>query len=256
VFEEAVEQLLRECPSLDALLGLLGAVSQQPREQTETEVKRHVATRIVFLLLSEIDGSPNYLVTRRRLDGRLAGHCRDTDELVRALVVLSGHVDSLSVRWRSGLEDLTYVTRRALFQSQGYRCGVCGWEFGRVDLEQRTEKQSTPALDHRVPFALGGDRLSNLWILCGLCNSVKQNRLHVGEHGPVWTGNYVYWFRRKTVAFWAMFRDRRCQQGNCSIPPAEGRMHVVRRENRGGWALDNCLTVCSSHVGQHDAIQY
>lgn len=65
---------------------------------------------------------------------------------------------------------LSRADRRVIFDRDGGRCRQCGETF---DLQY----------DHIVPLAVGGsNELSNLQLLCGLCNQRKGGRLTPG-HG-------------------------------------------------------------------------
>lgn len=59
------------------------------------------------------------------------------------------------------------VTRRNLYQRDGYRCGYCGHKFRAEEL----------TLDHVIPKSRGGSgSWENLVSACGGCNRRKDNR--------------------------------------------------------------------------------
>lgn len=249
----ATKEVLELHPTVDGLIGLLSDLGAQSVDETVAELKEHLALRLVFLLLSETEGAPNYHVLSSRIERRLGA--RGT-AVARAVAGIRAHMQAANVTLRSGLEDLSHTFRQSLFTKQGHRCGVCGWHFGEANHPGRIDTLAVPTLDHRVPYRLGGDQTSNIWILCHLCNVIKHARLHVGEHGPIWTNNYVYWPRQQAVAFWVLMRDRRCKAAACTATAATSRLRVVRLSNCGAWVFDNCLTVCEDHLDNGDALSY
>ncbi len=254
MLEPVTSELLRLHPTLDDLIGLLSRLGGRPPDDTIAEVREHLALRVLFLLLGEVDSAPNYDVLRRRLEARL--RIAEASALIDALAAIRAHVQSADVGPRSGLEDLTHTFRQDLFRRQGHRCAVCGWHFFNPNSPGRPETLAGPTLDHRVPHRLGGDHASNIWILCHRCNSIKRARLHVGEHGPVWTDNHVYAPRLQAVAFWVLMRDRACTIAACQHTGATARLFVARVGGQGGWVFDNCTTLCETHARGHDAINY
>jgi hypothetical protein len=250
----ATSELLRLHPTLDDLIRLLSDLGDRPADETVAEIRQHLALRVIFLLLSETEGAPNYQVLRKRIENRL--QVAGATGLVDALASIRAHILAADIAPRSGLEDLTHTLRQALLKKQGDRCAVCGWHFHEPNHPGRIDTLSGPTLDHRVPYRLGGDQTTNIWILCHLCNAIKHSRLHVGEHGPVWTNNYVYWSRQRAVAFWVMMRDRQCRWAACTTTAATSRLLVVRIGNRGAWVFDNCVTVCETHLADADGINY
>lgn len=257
MFGECVDQLLKLYPKPDDLLSVLGSLSGRHRDNLEREVSEHLALRICFLLLGELESSSSYETFDRRLRLRLApGNERlfsVSDSLARTLALVSAKDDS----GRLGLRALTYPHRRALFAAQNHRCAVCGFAFtGREETGDRTEYECSPTLDHKVPFRLGGEGYANLWILCGRCNGLKEARVHVGETGRPWTNNYVYSDKRRVVAFWAMWRDRQCTTDGCIKTARAGRLYVERRVARGAWVLDRCVTRCGDHIDHDRRAEY
>ena len=61
--------------------------------------------------------------------------------------------------------------RRALYESDGYRCVYCG----RLLDDEHIESDRERTLDHLVPRSLGGSHGAyNLVTCCGHCNSARQ----------------------------------------------------------------------------------
>jgi len=253
---EVVEALLRLYPRQEDLVSTLAVLTGQDSSVTERELQEHLAARIAFLLIGETAGAQSFPAIATRLAQRLnvdptRAH-GFAEVLARAVVFL----DAAEAGTPSGLRDLPYPQRRAMLLRQGGRCGICGWKFGSTDPSQRLPSDTSPTLDHRVPHRLGGDHDANLWILCGLCNTIKQAAIHIGEHGRVWTNNYVYGINPKRVAFWVLRRDRRCTFSKCGLGPKEARLYIVKSWESGPWVVDNCVSVCSDHRHDHDALEY
>jgi len=250
----AAQEVLRLQPNIDGLLSLLAQITSRPVSELESELKTHLAARICFVLLGEVETATNYDVIVRRLAARLGTpHAIEplTDAVARTLIFL----DSAGDGRRLGLADLPYPIRRELFMRQGYRCAVCGWKFsGPAPVSG--SKERAPTLDHRIPHRIGGEQIENLWILCALCNSIKEATIHVGEHGRIWSNNYVYSPRLRPVAFWTIMRERFCRESSCNAGPNGIRLYVERIHHRGAWVLDNCTVRCSLHVTPSESIDY
>jgi HNH endonuclease len=253
---EVVEELLRLYPRQEDLVSTLAVLTGQDGSVTERELHEHLAARIAFLLIGETAGADSFPTIAGRLARRLkvdpARAHGFAEVLARAVVFL----DAAEAGSRSSLRDLPYPQRRAMLLRQGGRCGVCGWQFGSQEAPQRATADGAATLDHRVPHRLGGDHDQNLWILCGLCNTIKQAAIHVGEHGRVWTNNYVYGLNPRRVAFWVMRRDRSCAFSGCGLRPDKARLFVVKKSTSGPWVVDNCVAVCAEHKHGDDALEY
>lgn len=60
----------------------------------------------------------------------------------------------------------------------GETCACCGSELDYGLGKNNVDKSDvhTPSTDHRVPRSLGGTNdISNLWIICNRCNTLKNN---------------------------------------------------------------------------------
>lgn len=253
---KAIDELIRIYPDLKDLIALLGNLTDRPTQDTELEIKQHLAARVFFLLLGEVANAPNFVVLEERIRSRLQLPQHKLTDLTDVMATTVTSVDSASIGRRSSLNDLPHPIRKTLFRNQGNRCAICGWNFLIKNLESRTPVTAQPTLDHKIPHRIGGDRDDNLWILCGLCNSIKAENLHVGERGKVWIDNHIYMHRLQAVAFWTCMRDGQCKEPNCGKEPNTSRLFVVRRRNRGAWVLDNCETRCEEHVRKDNAIVY
>jgi|SRR5262245_22663518 len=251
----AARELLRLTSGIDGLLRILSQVTGRPVEELEAEVKSHLAARISFLLLGEVEDASNYNIILKRLTARLRISSSLeplTDAIANTLLCLGTAAD---VR-RLSLLDLPYPARQQILQRQGRRCAICGWSFTESASHRKTSAEASPTLDHRIPYRVGGEHLDNLWILCGLCNSIKEATIHVGEHGRIWSNNYVYFPRLRAVAFWTFVREGQCRKEGCAASAAVSRLYVERLRHRGAWILDNCIVYCEQHVTVSESIDY
>jgi hypothetical protein len=255
MFSTATREIRQLHPRLVDLLRVLAGLSGRSADEVSEELESHLAARICFLLLGELDGASSFEVIQRRLTRRLQRDSKDMSDLVQALASTLVSIDSADLAQRSTLLDLPYPTRQKLLALQRGRCAICGWEFGR-DLGTRTPYEAYATLDHRDPYRLGGDQLSNLRILCGLCNSVKEAAVHVGEQGRVWINNHVYGSPGRAAAFWAMARDSRCRIDLCDETARSSRLFAQRIRGSGPLILDNLTVRCSTHADQLEAIPY
>lgn len=258
---EPAKCLLESSAGIADLVGLLSRLSGRSTDETVTELREHLASRIFFLLLSDIATASSYTTIERRVSSRLEGTTHDPKRVSTLLAETLGRIEASSVARRSSLGDLPYPTRRSLFDRQNNRCAVCGWSFSTFPLpSHRSSTEAEATLDHIIPFRLGGDRRENLGVLCGLCNSIKNAAIHVGERGRVWIDNFIYGQTRvnyrRSVAFWTLARDKVCRWDSCNNGAFDGQLFAVRRDNTGGWVLDNCVTCCSLHLGEFEALDY
>ncbi len=249
-----VKEILRRSSSLDDLVTLLAELSGRSSAAVQDEIVAHLGARIAFLLLGEISDAPNYAAIESRVARRYRADLASVRDLAAQLAQTAAWVNAAEVSRKTSLRDLPYPLRQRLFISQGNRCGVCGWCFADSPSPWRILEECQATLDHRMPFRLGGDRLENLWILCGLCNAIKESKSHIGEHGRVWMNNHVYYDGQRPVAFWTMRRDLGCTR--CGRGPEAVHLKVVRRNVTGAWVVDNCATVCGEHVEAGDPIDY
>jgi len=235
-----VNDVLTVFPDISSLLHGLAHVSGRNEADLEREVREHLATRLAFLLLGEVEGAANFPTIGRRIRQALPPNA-ELGDLVSSVAKFSCAVESSNDMRRTSWADLPYPIRTAMLIKQGRRCGVCGWDFVATATEGLDKRG--PTLDHKMPYRLGGDSLDNLWVLCALCNAIKESALHVGEHGRTWTNNFVYGGRRRSIAFWVMYRDKVCLR--CGVLPSTTQLFVYRRHDRGSWSHDNCVTSCS-----------
>jgi hypothetical protein len=256
MLQKALDELRALYPNVQDLIAALSQVCGRGQDEMEEEIAFHISLRTLFLLLGHVESAPNYRAAQHRL-ARCLGHSEaDLHALSAAIANVRLSLRGAEGATQAGVADLSYVERQRLLRRQGSRCAVCGWPFESSDMEHRSPQQAQVTLDHVIPFRLGGDGFPNLRLVCGLCNSIKQAKLHVGEQGLVWTNNYIYWPRRKTVAFWTFERDLGCRVSDCTIGPATGRLFAVRRGDRGPWSFDNCTTVCETHADGLQFVEY
>lgn len=239
-----IAELKKSAPTSDRLLELLAELSGRTLGDVTTEIDDHLASRIGFLLLGEIAGAENFETMLTRLRHRLNMSLSDATALAQELAETAASIEAASIRRKAGLRDLPYPMRQRLFAQQNSRCGVCGWKFADEVPTWRQPEECQATLDHRTPYRLGGERIENLWVLCGLCNLLKDSRVHVGEHGRLWINNHVYWEGQRAVAFWTLWRDRSCSV--CDASASTTRL-TVRLRGAGAWVVDNCQAVCVAH---------
>lgn len=249
-----VTEVLRQAPSLDELVKLLAELSGRAQDDVRHELAEHLGARVAFLLLGDVMDAPNYTTLEARLAKRSLKSATNLAPLAGHLAQAAALVEAASITKKVSLRDLPYPIRQRLVGLQNNRCGICGWAFGDDVPPWRSQDECAATLDHRVPFRLGGERVENLWILCALCNSIKESRVHVGEHGRVWLNNHVYYLGERPVAFWTLSRERRCCV--CGAGPEATRLRVRRRNGSGAWVLDNCETICIGHAELGGAIDY
>ncbi|MCP9784950.1 HNH endonuclease [Cyanobium sp. N5-Cardenillas] len=228
------------------MIKLVAHLSCQEEQAVRNELLQHLGSRAFFLLLAEISHAPNFFAIQNRIANSLMRSNDEVNSIVTEVSRTHVSMSSASLGRRSSLRDLTPEQKRRLLQSQQNRCGHCGWNFNSQE-ETRTKYQSQPTLDHKVPYRIGGDHDSNLWILCGLCNSMKKASIHIGESGSVWIDNAAYPAPRGLVAFWVLWRHRHCTATGCRKGPSDARLFVTRLNNAGPWVPGNCTVRCAEH---------
>lgn len=78
-------------------------------------------------------------------------------------------------RARARASGRVWVNRFAIFERDGWLCGICG---DPVDRDAKVPDLAAPVLDHIVPLARGGiDAPDNLRCAHYYCNSVKRDQL-------------------------------------------------------------------------------
>lgn len=155
------------------------------------------------------------------------------------------------------LENRRFV---ALLRTQNGRCNLCGYKFRKEDIDARDyvtepnfEAQGAtlrpPHTDHIIPVFLGGDKPSNLQILCSLCNLSKgsfcgwfESRAGLPARKPseVWTVT-------QTERWAVLARDGRCS--SCMCKPHEfandQELTVERVDVKRAWLFENLRAVCT-----------
>jgi len=171
------------------------------REEVEGQLSLLMTLRLLWRLVPRrlIEGlDPNYeRLAEVALQSEFGGP--PSPELVRKLAVVFRRVRSSRVEGRdvTGL-DLGRGTHAALLKSQDGRCALCGYIFSVTDLYSADETDLSyfeeayraypgeiylaryvrrPALDHIIPYFLGGDGPENWQILCQTCNAGKGESL-------------------------------------------------------------------------------
>jgi 5-methylcytosine-specific restriction endonuclease McrA len=250
------QEVLRLWAGTEELLEVLSRLSGRSVEELESELREHLAVRISFLLLGEARGASNYFVLEKRVRDRLTLEGTEVKRLAGALALSASQVDAWNEEPRTALTELPYPVRQRMLRRQGARCAICGFRFGKENTGRRSTLESMPTLDHRVPYRVGGNAERNLWILCGLCNRIKEAAVHVGEHGRVWSNNFVYFSRSRVVAFWTFVRDKGCRSTGCEKGPGSSRMFCRRRSLKCEVVVDNCMTLCEEHQKLDDIVDY
>ncbi|MFZ6179384.1 HNH endonuclease [Nannocystis pusilla] len=150
----------------------------------------------------------------------------------------------------------------ALLSSQNGRCRLCGYRFRVEDLDARdyTDEPAfqaqglglrPPHVDHVIPIFIGGDRRSNLQVLCSTCNLSKSSlfgwftsrvSLSAGRPSDV--------FLVTRTERWAVLsRDgacRRCGILPQDLPEANDELTVARKDSKRGWLFENLEAVCTA----------
>jgi len=65
------------------------------------------------------------------------------------------------------------VSRRKVFERDGWRCGICG---GPTKKSAKFPHPKSPVLDHIIPLSKGGEHsMRNVQCAHNQCNAVKKN---------------------------------------------------------------------------------
>jgi 5-methylcytosine-specific restriction endonuclease McrA len=248
-----VTELQRLFGDTNALVTAVARLTGRTDAAVYDELQTHLASRLFFLLLGDIERAPNFDVLRKRVAAKLDRSDEDVAALVEVLVSVLANIRSAEVGSKMSFGKLPYHIRRRLLDRQAHRCGVCGWDF-RGGKPKAIPEDGSPTIDHLVVFQMGGDTTDNLWILCGTCNRMKSTYIHVAERGRVWIGNVLLQSDQRSIAFWSFWRDRHCRE--CNATPTEQRFFASKLHSRQPWSLDNVITLCEHHVFDRETINY
>lgn len=81
------------------------------------------------------------------------------------------HINSL--KWKAPYDEFLSLC--------GETCACCGsrLDYGIGRNNHGKTEETTPSTDHRIPRSKGGTNdISNLWIICVKCNTLKNNATH------------------------------------------------------------------------------
>lgn len=84
----------------------------------------------------------------------------------------------LRVVWAQKNSQKWNVEYNAYLAKCGEYCACCGskLDYGLGKNNNNKADENTPSTDHIIPRSKGGtDVLSNLWIICNKCNTLKNN---------------------------------------------------------------------------------
>lgn len=211
------------------------------------------------------------IAARKPLKPAIAAHlrelgCEEGEELVSLVKSLceqyhatrrNPHTNRSAVR-KFGISDVRAQPSayRKLSGLQNNRCAVCGRSF---------TEQTTPTLDHIVPFRLIGDVPdgSNWQLLCAECNSAKGTLVSAlqSEHSYNWMYSLGSQLPPTTTVhletrYVTLAQKRQCEVGQCSATPLTHELRLERRVQSGLAVADNLRVVCASHARCEVEIQH
>lgn len=165
--------------------------------------------------------------------------------------------------------DVSLVSHSLQLRKQGWRCGVCGYQFRPQDLEpdasaglrattdepiaggedrspRRLRRRAV--LDHILPVYLAGDDAANWQILCKTCNEGKSD-LVVPVLGSEWAGSVrsgSLVATRARLFYMVLARDAGCTL--CRRTPSQTELRLRRRDPEGTDTYVNLAACCKSSL--------
>jgi 5-methylcytosine-specific restriction endonuclease McrA len=206
-----------------------------------------VAHRLLMSLLPSFDGLVSYndrknallhVIQQKGLIGRIS------DETVEHLLEIGDRLRNAraGIR-RKSIGDLHYKTKNEMLLRQNHRCMVCG-----ASLKIGTSgEESSPELDHIVPFSLRGNQESNTRIICKRCNNAKLDDLTYITTGRLALNDTLREGEpnMNRLYYWALeISGSVCESVGCGCSSLDGRLFIVKIGSLRPWILDNVNVFC------------
>jgi 5-methylcytosine-specific restriction endonuclease McrA len=132
----------------------------------------------------------------------------------------------------------------ALMERQNNRCAVCGLVLST---------DTYVAIDHVLPWRIGGDKDANLQLLCEKCNRGKRDYV-----SPLQSSRVHGWMYgldgddlmrvNEDSRYVALAVARRCMHQRCHRTPRDSVLDVFPRDTTSILTIDNLVVGCEHHA--------
>ena len=238
-------------PGEDPFDSLLKLLSNSPRHHDfSVHALAVLRTRLVMMLLPKLPDNTSYngrckLIKRHLKDiGFRHGEDYDDDDIDEIISITSNVREAGENRKKASWSDLHHLDKKDLLESQNGRCQLCG----RVlKLGSGSSSVAQPALDHVVPFDLGGNK-NNTRLICRGCNNTKGQNLTFVNSDRVALNYFIKKPSSESeIRLWVMERDEsRCTEPGCNNDSKTSELKVTVINSLGRYIFDNLRTVCES----------
>ena len=223
----------------------------------ESTDQRHYTARLLLATHLSPQAAIDYSSDSDRARFQLiADYLRDEFDLDRDKVIeLSKSIQRLLDYWDKNRKQVTRY-RDKLLEQQDYECAHCHVSLVEQPTTEKREddykpyyldpQYSSPEVDHITSVStLGTNDISNLQVLCFLCNRGKGDGLGVQTRSEVKHAGHnlkdIGWRHRASMMYYTILRDeRKCR--NCDSNSSE--LTIRPDRPRGAYAQSNLLCYC------------
>ena len=221
--------------------------STSSRSEFSAHALAALRIRFAMMLLPNLPESSSYngrkKITSRYLVklGLRFGEDYDEDDIEQLLAISDNIRRAGEKKNKDSWSDLHYLQKKTLLEAQNHRCKLCG---RRLQLGSDSSSMAQPALDHIIPFDLGGNK-NNVRLICRGCNTVKGQNMAYVNSDRVALNYFIKANSENEVRLWVFERDQStCTEDGCSNDSSTNELRVVRVNELGREIYDNLRTVC------------
>ena len=237
-------------PIEDPFRSLLKILKTSPKmHDFSTHALAVIRTRLAMMLLPKLPETASYngrhkiIVKHLTAMGLNYSEDYDEDDVDEIMIITNNIREAGEDRNKKSWNDLHYLHQHRLLDAQNSRCKLCGCVL-KLGIGSSSPKQ--PALDHVVPFDLGGNK-DNVRLICRGCNTAKGQNLTFVNSDRVALNYFIKASSENEIRLWVMERDESsCTEPDCCNDSRNSVLEVILINPLGRYIFDNLRTVCES----------
>ena len=220
-----------------------------------------VEERIFMWLISDLENDLNFGERKKEIAKRFSLTKIPKDKigpLIDLIAKSQSNISNARNVKKNGSRDVYCCVQSSILKKQGHRCVTCGVPLssnvrGECNrFSDGLEPEMDPALDHILPFYLGGNN-NNYQFLCNSCNCIKNDYVGVQEDGISLSGNflrerYADEKTKRRMIFWTLWYNRICEYPECSKGSKDALLWVDQNKEFAPFSYGNLSVYCTDHA--------